>query len=213
MEDLDNIPSEYKGKVFLSTPESSTLQVDTSTDMSITTTTTTSQSVTVWIVADEEFRNYYGPIWQDVAYQIIESSDDAFNRDHSINFQVAKYSEWSSPDDLYYSWDLMNSAQAHYGFDTDNQGYDMMAIFTNQETSDRGCAESLGDAWIAKTQYDASWNWHLAQHEASHNYGCPDHGYAGPTDCIMTYSTMMWVDTWCDDTCDTTIEDNSGHFS
>lgn len=86
----------------------------------------------------------------------------------------------------------------------------MLAIFTDQSTDHRGWSEPLGDAWIMKHQISADWDWHLAQHEASHNYDCPDHGYTGPV-CIMTYANMMITANWCVD-CDQTIETNRNHF-
>ena len=86
----------------------------------------------------------------------------------------------------------------------------MLAVFTNQWTTSRGWSEEDGDAWFMKHQLSADWDWHLAQHEASHNYFCQDHGYFGP-DCIMTYTYMMITDSWCS-SCATTIENNKNHF-
>ena len=169
----------------------------------------TAKTVNVWIVADEEYRSHFGSNWQTKAYNTIESADNAFIRDHNINFNVGKYSEWDS-DDTVHDSSLLDEAQSESGWNTDKQGMNMLAIFTNQQTDSRGWAESLGDAWIMKHQISANWDWHLAQHEASHNYGAPDHGYLGAY-CIMTYTYMMSTDTW-DDECNQIINANRDHF-
>jgi len=165
--------------------------------------------VWVWIAADEEYRDYFGSNWQTEAYNTIESADNAFFRDHDISFVVGKYSEWDSNDNIHDSR-LLAEVQEETGWNDNHQGMDMLAAFTNQPTDHRGWAELVGDAWIMKHQITSGWDWHLAQHESSHNYYCPDHGYWGPY-CIMTYTFMMVTDQWCDD-CDQTIEDNRNHF-
>lgn len=177
--------------------------------MSSSTTTRSTNTVYVWIVADEEYRSYFGSNWQSEAYSTIESADNAFYSNHDINFVVGKYSEWDSNDDVHDSR-LLYEAQSETGWNTNQQGMDMMAIFTNRQTDHRGWGEKPGDAWIMKHQITSGWDWHLAQHEASHNYDCPDHGYLGPY-CIMTYTYMMTTDNWCND-CDQTIEDNRNQF-
>jgi len=166
-------------------------------------------TVNVWIVADKEYRSYFGSNWQNTAHNTIESADNAFYSDHEINFVVGKYSEWDS-DDSVHDGRLLDEAQEETGWNNNQQGMDMMAVFTNQQTDHRGWSEPLGDAWIMKHQISSSWDWHLAQHEASHNYDCPDHGYVGPY-CIMTYTYMFVTDGWCS-CCDQTIEDNRDHF-
>ena len=203
--DLKNIPSNYPKHIKKSIIENFTSN-NVDQLFSITQTPVT---VNVWIVADEEYRSYFGSNWQSEAYNTIEAADNAFIRDYNINFEVGKYSEWDSNDDVHDSG-LLDEAQAETGWNTDKQGMDMMAIFTNQETDHRGWSEMLGDAWIMKHQISANWDWHLAQHEASHNYDAPDHGYVGPY-CIMTYTYMMVTDNWCSD-CYQTIENNRNHF-
>ena len=214
-DDLKNIPSNYPVDV-----KNSIIQNFTSNDLAGTknadqqaSITQTPKTVNVWIVADEEYRSYFGINWKTEAYNTIESADNAFIRDHNINFEVGKYSEWDS-DDAVHNWTLLDEAQEESGWNTNKQGMNMMAIFTNQETDNRGWSESLdddgGDAWLMKHQISANWDWHLAQHEASHNYDAPDHGYSGPY-CIMTFTYMMVTDTWHDE-CDQTIETNRNHF-
>ncbi len=167
-------------------------------------------NVYVWVVADEEYIAHFGSNWQQEAYDTIEAADEAFGNDHDINFIVNKYSTWESNDNEDSSQTLQDDAESDMGWWSDKQGCDMMAIFTNQGMDHRGMSEFLGDAWIMKHQGVFNWDWHLAQHEASHNYDCPDHGYLGPY-CIMTYNSMFSTDDWCTD-CDNTIETNRYHF-
>lgn len=169
-------------------------------------------SVYVWVVADEEYRSHFGSNWQQEAYDTIESADNAFYADHDINFIVNKYSEWDSDDNEDSSSKLMDEAEDEMGWSSNQQGCDMMAIFTNQGMDHWGLGEtgSSADAWIMKHQISFSWDWHLAQHESSHNYDCHDHGYVGPL-CIMSYDYMMYQDVWCS-TCDATIQNNRYHF-
>ncbi len=171
--------------------------------------TTTANTVNVWIVADEEYRSNFGNSWKTQAYNTIETADNAFFNDHNINFIVGKYSTWDSDDSVHDS-SLLDEAQVETGWNTNHQGMDMLAVFTDQSTDSRGWGERPGDAWIMKHQITSGWDWHLAQHEASHNYDCPDHGYTGPT-CIMTYTYMMVTDDWCSG-CGQTIETNRNHF-
>ncbi|WP_366931343.1 M12 family metallo-peptidase [Methanolobus sp.] len=86
----------------------------------------------------------------------MESADNAFYADHDINFIVNKYSEWDSTDGEDSTSILMAEAQSETGWNSNQQGMDMMAIFTNQATDVRGRAEGIntygGDAWIMKHQ-------------------------------------------------------------
>jgi hypothetical protein len=171
-------------------------------------------AVNVWIVADKEYRSTFGGNWQTQAHNTIENADNAFYSNHSIDFVVGKYSTWGSYDSTDNSSILLSEAQSETGWNSNHQGMDMLAIFTNQNMDHRGRSESMnyngGDAWIMKHQITSGWDWHLAQHEASHNYNCPDHGYTGPI-CIMTYVNMMDEENWCVN-CDQTIETNRNHF-
>ncbi len=209
VEDLKSLPANYPEDLKQATMKNLTAISNTQTSLSAASITT----VYVWIVADEEYRSHFGSNWQSAAYNAVETADNAFYSDHNINFVVNKYSEWDSNDNVHDS-SLLDEAQSETGWNSNHQGMDMMAIFTNQATDHRGWGEGInlngGDAWIMKHQISSSWDWHLAQHEASHNYGCPDHGYSGPS-CIMTYTYMMTTDDWCN-SCDQTIETNRNHL-
>jgi hypothetical protein len=210
--DLENLPANYPEdikKIIVGNISSKAVNLQSSIAQ-----TTTTNTVNVWIIADEEYRSTFGSNWQTKAYNTIEGADDAFYNDHNINFVVGKYSTWDSTDSEDSSSALLAEAQSESGWNSNHQGMDMLAIFTDQSMDKRGRSESMnhngGDAWIMKHQITADWDWHLGQHEASHNYGCPDHGTFGPS-CIMTYGEMMTTENWCS-SCDQTIETNRNHF-
>lgn len=205
MDDFEDMPANYPESLKLGAMKNLT----SANSEQILSATASTITVYVWIVADEEYRSYYGSNWKSKAYNAVETADNAFYSDHNINFVVSKYTEWDSNDNVHDSR-LLSEAQSEAGWNTNHQGMDMMAIFTNQKTDNRGWSEIGGDAWIMKHQISATWDWHLAQHEASHNYYCPDHGYLG-TVCIMTYTYMMITDDWCAN-CDRIIETNRNHF-
>ena len=102
--------------------------------------TTTANTVNVWIVADEEYRSNFGNSWQTQAYNTIETADNAFFNDHNMNFIVGKYSTWDS-DDSVHDEGLLNEAQAETGWNSNQQGMDVLAIFTDQSTDHRGWGE------------------------------------------------------------------------
>lgn len=206
--DLENLPANYPEdikKIMIGNISAKNVNLQSSVAQ-----TTTTNTVNVWIIADEEYRSTFGSNWKTKAYNTIEGADDAFNNDHSINFVVGKYSTWDSTDSEDNCSLLLREAQSESGWNSNHQGMDMLAIFTDQSMDKRGRSEHLGDAWIMKHQITADWDWHVGQHEASHNYGCPDHGYTGPV-CIMTYVNMMITANWCVD-CDQTIETHRNHF-
>ena len=106
---------------------------------------------------------------------------------------------------------LLDEAEDEMGWNNNQQGMDMIAVFINQQTDNQGWGEFLGDVWIMKHQISSSWDLHLAQHKAPHNYDCPDHGYVGPY-CIMTYTYMFVTNNWCSGSYQTT-EDNRITFN
>jgi len=206
--DLENLPANYPKdikKIIVGNISSKNVDLQC-----LATQTTTTNTVNVWIVADEEYRDTFGTNWKTKAYNTIESADDGFYSDHDLNFVVGKYSTWDSTDSTDNSTLLLAEAQSESGWNSNHQSMDMLAIFTDQSLDHMGRSENLGDAWIMKHQISADWDWRLARHEASHNYGCPDHGDFGPV-CIMTYANMMITPTWCN-SCDQTIENNRNHF-
>ncbi|AKB83750.1 hypothetical protein MSBR3_3172 [Methanosarcina barkeri 3] len=209
LKSLENLPDNYPDDV-----KNAIIENFTSRNVSqqfSTKATTTTNTVNVWIVADEEYRSTYGSNWQTQAYNTIENADNAFYSDHDIDFVVGKYSTWDSTDSEDNCSELLDEAELESGWLSNKQGMDMLAVFTDQGTDHRGVSENGGDAWLMDHQITSGWDWHLAQHEASHNYRCPDHKYATTPYCIMTYNYMMITDDWCS-SCDQTIENNRNHF-
>lgn len=208
LKDLENLPTNYPEDIKKAVIENFTsrnISQQTSTKA-----TTTTNTVNVWIVADEEYRSTFGNNWQTQAYNTIENADNAFYNDHNIDFVVGKYSIWDSNDNTDDVVLLLNEAKSETGWNSNHQGMDMLAVFSDQGLSNRGYSEYLTGAWIMQHQITSGWDWHVAQHEASHSYDCRDHGYAGPT-CIMTYTFMMSTDNWCSN-CDQIIETNRNIF-
>ncbi len=169
-------------------------------------------SVYVLIAADEEYRAHFGSSWQQEAYDTIEAADNAFYADHDINFIPYVYDEWDSDDSETDGSELMDEAEAYINWPSNKQGCDMLAIFTGQAMDSGGKGEtgSNADAWILKHQ-SYSGDWHVAQHESSHNYDCHDHVDSALPVCIMNYEHCYSTDDWCS-TCDSTIESNRYHF-
>ncbi|WP_440948439.1 zinc-dependent metalloprotease [Methanosarcina sp. T3] len=208
LKDLENLPKNYPEDI-----KKAVIENFTSRNISqqpSTKATTTINTVNVWVVADEEYWSTFGSNWPTQAYNTIENADNAFYSDHNIDFVIGKYSTWDSDDSTSNCTLLLQEVQSETGWNSDHQGMDMLAVFSNQGMDNRGMSERRGDAWIMKHQITSGWDWHLAQHEASHNYDCPDHDYLGP-ECIMTYTFMMSLDNWCS-SCDSVIETNRNHF-
>ncbi|NLA43520.1 hypothetical protein GX865_05240, partial [Candidatus Saccharibacteria bacterium] len=167
LKDLENLPDNYPEDIRKAEIENFTSK---NINQQFSTKATTTNTVDVWIVADEEYRSTFGSNWQTQAYNTIENADNAFYNDHNINFVVGKYSTWDSDDSTDNSSLLLAEAQSETGWNSNHQGMDMLAIFTNQAMDHRGRSESMnyngGDAWIMKHQITSGWDWHLAQHEA-----------------------------------------------
>lgn len=208
LKDLENLPDNYPEDIKKLIIENFTSK---NISQQFSTKATTTNTVNVWIVADEEYRSFLGSNWQTYASNTIENADDAFFNDHNINFVVGKYSEWDSTDSENNCSKLLDEAELESGWLSNKQGMDMLAVFTYQATDHRGVSENGGDAWLMKHHLDSGWDWHIAQHEASHNYRCPDHGYSTSPYCIMTYTYMMITNDWCS-SCDQIIENNRNHF-
>ncbi|MCD6500955.1 hypothetical protein J7K42_03040 [bacterium] len=61
------------------------------------------RTVTVKVVADEEFRNFWGPKynWRDYAKEIVERASKVFEKDFGIKFVIKEFEEWESEDHLW----------------------------------------------------------------------------------------------------------------
>lgn len=164
------------------------------------------RTVTVLAVADEEYRAAYGD-WQSRIQNIIEYADNAFNRDHAIDFQVQALGQWSSQGG--------NSSQilADLGQDFDGYGYDFVVGFTRDSNFDAGGiayvygSAPYGSALSVNLDQGVTNTWHAAQHELSHNFGLSHDPQGSGIQCIMNYDYSYSVDYW-EPTHDNQIEQN-----
>jgi hypothetical protein len=179
-----------KGKVVNKTETKSNLPKDTSTNAKAQATRT----VTVLAVADEEYRAAYGD-WQSRVQQIVENADNAFTRDHGIDFQVRAVGNWTSQGG--------NSSQILSDLNRDWSGYnyDFVVGFTRDVNFEAG-----GIAYVYSSDPGAAFSVNLdqgvtntskaAQHEFSHNYGLGHDAQGSGIRCIMNYDYSYSVDYW-----------------
>jgi hypothetical protein len=179
-----------KGKVIDKTVTKSNLPKDTSKKAKAQATRT----VTVLAVADEEYRAAYGD-WQSRVQQIVENADNAFTRDHGIDFQVQAVGNWTSQGG--------NSSQILSDLSRDWSGYnyDFVVGFTRDVNFEAG-----GIAYVYSSDPGAAFSVNLdqgvtntskaAQHEFSHNYGLGHDAQGSGIRCIMNYDYSYSVDYW-----------------
>ncbi|SEU19673.1 M12 family metallo-peptidase [Paenibacillus sp. NFR01] len=154
---------------------------------------------TVLVAVDEEYRAKHSD-WQTLTAQIVEAADDAFNSQFEIDLTVTAYRYWFS--------EGSNSEQIRdnlRGAGTDN--YDFVIGFTAEPDFTTNGTVVGGKAYIYTSaptyaaysvvnDQDYAANWHVAQHELSHNYSL-EHDSEGPTPiCIMNYGTMYSTTLW-----------------
>jgi predicted Zn-dependent protease len=164
------------------------------------------QKVTVLAVADEEYKAAY-PDWQSRIQSIVEKADDAFNRDHNIDFEVKGLGEWGSSG--------QNSEQilADLSKDWDGQGYDFVIGFTRDANFDAGGigyvynSEPFGSAISVNLDQGTANTAKATQHELSHNFGLGHDPQGSGIKCIMNYDYAYSVDYW-DPEHNETIEKN-----
>ncbi|MRG27861.1 hypothetical protein GIJ05_06750 [Laceyella tengchongensis] len=153
--------------------------------------------VTAVIAADEEYRRAY-PDWQNRTKEIVEKADNAFIRDHQVDFKISGYLEWKS--------DGYNGEQILQDLDRDkNKGiYDFVIGFTKDAYFNYGGIAYMqptggpgGSAVSVTADMHPNAIWHVVQHELSHNFGVP-HDLHGPQyeRCIMNYYYTTQVDIW-----------------
>ncbi|WP_257348839.1 zinc-dependent metalloprotease [Pseudalkalibacillus decolorationis] len=152
------------------------------------------RTVTVLAVADEEYRAKYSD-WQSRIQNIIERADNAFNRDHAIDFQVKAIAQWSS------QGGSSSQILQDVGRDFDGYGYDFVAGFTGDRNFTAGgiayvynSAPSGSALSVNLDQGSATSS--AAQHEFSHNFGLPHDAQGSGIRCIMNYDYSYSVDYW-----------------
>lgn len=160
----------------------------------------TGKLVNVLVAVDEEYRSAHSD-WQTRVSGIVESADDAFNQEFSIDLNIAAYRYWFSDGN---SASALLSNLAGAATDT----YDLVIGFTGESDfngSDGGFLGGLAYRYDSKPFYagysvvsdqSPSGTAHAVQHEVSHNYGL-EHDTTGTTPvCIMNYGTMYSTTVW-----------------
>ncbi|XXM73207.1 zinc-dependent metalloprotease [Lysinibacillus sphaericus] len=179
-----------QGKVVNKTVTKSNLPKDTSKKAKAQATRT----VTVLAVADEEYRAVYGD-WQSRVQQIVENADNAFTRDHGIDFQVKAVGNWTSQGG--------NSSQILSDLSRDWSGYnyDFVVGFTRDVNFEAGgiayvYSSDPGTAFSVNLDQGVTNTSKAAQHEFSHNYGLGHDPQGSGIRCIMNYDYSYSVDYW-----------------
>ncbi|MEK3686940.1 M12 family metallo-peptidase [Paenibacillus sp. FSL R10-2736] len=157
----------------------------------------TGKLVNVLVAVDEEYRSAHSD-WTTLVSSYLESADDPFNQEFSIDLNIAAYRLWYS-DGNNASALLSNLKGA--GTDT----YDLVIGFTGETDIDGG---GQGYIYASKPPYagysfvtnqSATGQIHALQHEVSHNYGLDHDATASTPSCIMNYGTMYYTTVWHSD--------------
>ncbi|MDQ0483847.1 zinc-dependent metalloprotease [Guptibacillus hwajinpoensis] len=160
--------------------------------------TDTAKVVTVLIAADEEYRAAHSD-WQTLTQNIVENADNAFTRDHNIDFEIKALGQWSSQG--------ANASEILQDMDRDwnGNGYDFVVGFTKDPNFNSGGIAYVyprspnGSAVSVNLDQGATNTWHAAQHEFSHNYGLGHDAQGSGIKCIMNYDYSYSVDYWDQD--------------
>jgi hypothetical protein len=179
----------------------------------------TPQTVQVYVVVDEDAKLWYEYIqghlvtWDDVymwAYNILEGGDDFFWPQYEIDYNMHAYTNWDSPD----STSLSVIFEEGKNTITKPSDCDVRFFITGHNTDmlgPRGISEMLGDDFIIKVRDPTVPMANLFQHEASHNYGAPDHDPGLLDWCVQSYAWIQSTRDWCS-SCHTTMYSNRFHF-
>lgn len=149
-----------------------------------------SVTVDVYAVADEEYRSAHSN-WTNKLYNIIETADNAYWRDFSINWVIAGYYSWTS--------NGSNSSAILADLASDGSGLPnglCMGFTRDSRFSAGGIAYvysyNPGTGYsVCKDQGDSSTTYAL-RHEIGHNYGC-SHDF-DPVVCMMNYTYSYSID-------------------
>ncbi len=183
-----------------------TFKSNTLNDKSMVQAAAATRVVTVLAVADEEYRAQYSD-WQTRIQNAVESADNAFYRDHDIDFQVHALGNWYSQGS--------NASQILSDLSNDWSGYsyDFVVGFTRDANFDAGgiayvySSAPSGSAFSVNLDQGTTNTWHAAQHEFSHNFGLGHDPQGSGIRCIMNYDYSYSVDYWDQDH-DNQIEQN-----
>jgi len=178
------------------------------------------EEVQAWVVCDDDMKSWYEELvghsvtWDDVfmwAWNILEGGDDPFWPEFEIEYTMGA--------GHYTSWISTNSGNIYQLFDEGRSNHpkpgdcDVGIYMTGQVTGDYlGLSEQGGDDFIIRVRDTGIMPLaNLWQHEASHNFGAPDHNPGWFDFCIMSYTWAFYVRSWCG-SCHSTIYSNRFHF-
>ncbi|EDL65660.1 zinc-dependent metalloprotease [Bacillus sp. SG-1] len=159
------------------------------------TSTSADRTVTVLVAVDEEYRAA-NPDWQTLTQNIVEKADDAFMRDHGIDFKIQAFAEWSSQGND--AVEILQDLER----DWNGRGYDFVAGFTKDANFNSGgiayvySSDPSGSAISVNLDQGAQNTSYAAQHEFSHNYGLGHDPQGSGIKCIMNYDYSYQVDYW-----------------
>jgi len=168
----------------------------------------TAATVDVYAVADEEYRSAYSN-WQDRLYQIIETADNAYYRDFSINWVIAGYYSWTSNGG--------NASQILGDLASDGSGLPdglCMGFSRDSNFNAGGIAyvysSNPGTGYSVCLDQGISSTTSALRHEIGHNYGCY-HDY-DPVVCLMNYTYSYSID-YFDSSHNSLINSHMGWFN
>lgn len=168
------------------------------------------RDISVLAAADEEYvAKYDDPRdpydqdqWQSEMKKAIALGNKAFVKEFKINFVVKDTIKWDSDDTATSMYTLLYEARREINKGTN----EVRVVFTDQlhPPDASGLGSDLSDDIILVVCEPWFWQDNLLQHELSHLFNAPDHGWALGIHCIMSYDWTWFTNDWCGD-CHSTI--------
>ena len=164
-------------------------------------------TVPVYAVADEEYRAKYSN-WTSRLYQIIETADNAYWRDFSINWVIQGYYSWTSNGN--------NASQILSDLANDGSGLPdgLVIAFSDDSNFNAGgiayvYSGNPGTGFSVCLDQGISSTTYALRHEIGHNYGC-FHDF-DPVVCLMNYTYSYSID-YFDSSHDSLIQSHDHWF-
>ncbi|MGE6630395.1 zinc-dependent metalloprotease [Bacillus sp. NPDC077027] len=154
---------------------------------------TGSQKVSVYAVADAQYRAKYSD-WQTRIVNIIEQADVTFNRDYDIDFVVQAVGSWTSSGSN--ASQILQSLQRNF----DGRGYKFVTGFTANPNFDAGGIAYVygnkpnGSAFSVNLDQGTANTAKAATHEYGHNFGLNHDPQGSGIVCLMNYDYSYTVD-------------------
>lgn len=150
--------------------------------------------VTVYAVADEEYRSRFFGRWRTKMIADIGRAGLRFLLFTGTSIVVRSVGTWESNDACHDAHELIDEVR----WEVDKGGCDVVVAFTGQHLNDNiaGVAECPGDDVLCSTISNVFID-NLIQHEMSHLFGCRDHVPGWGTPCVMSYAYFRFAGWWC----------------